>query len=186
MKPRKERKEKRDTRVELLRQLASWNTEDGPLNKYRLEKKLKTRRETLYNLIDEFKERELIRVVKRVPTQAGDMSEQYTITDRGLYSAAMLNPDLEREIASKLGGKFREMKENVTRHRVESFERWAKMARTIIVSGKAVPNSSMRMEIRADEKGHVRGAEVWIKPWGDRVARSRELEKLRLAAKKTA
>jgi len=173
MKPHKEREERRDARAELLRQLATWKTEDGPANKYQLEKKVKTRRETLYNLIDEFKRRQMIHIEKRVRTKTGSISEQYTITDRGLYSAAMLNPDLESKIAFKLGGKFREMKENVTRHRVESFERWAKMARTIIVSGKAPPNSSMRMEIRADEKGRVRGAEIWIKPWGDLLKSAR-------------
>lgn len=166
MKPRKEREEKRHARAELLRQLVTWKTEDGPANKYRLEKKVKTRRETLYNLIDEFKKRKLIHVDKRVPTKTANMSEQYTITDKGLYVAAMQNPDLESQIASKLGGKFRGMKENVTRSQVDQLETWTKMARTILLSGKALPKSRTGIEISANEHGRVR-TDMWIKPWGD-------------------
>lgn len=165
MKQRKVRKEKREARTEILRQLVLWDADRGPANKKRLERVTKTRRETLYDIIWDLKERKEIAVIGKETTNAGLISEQYALTERGLYSAAMLNPDLESKIASKLGDKFSSMQKNIVRNRLTELDAWAKMARTILESGKALPNSSIGMEIYANEHGRILYRQ-WLDPWG--------------------
>jgi hypothetical protein len=170
MPPRAQREEIYDARVAILRQLAQ---SEEALNKHQLEKRTKRggarargiRRETIYHLIDQFKERREIYVAQTETTRAGKRSEKYALTDRGLYSAAMLNPDLEGQIASRLERKFTVMQEEVVRSDVEALEQWYKIARTILTSGRAPPNSSIMIEIFANEHGRVACREVWD-PWG--------------------
>jgi hypothetical protein len=181
MRTSKERKKIRDAKVEILRRLVN---SEGPLNRYQLEyergpdgrrreRKPRIRRETIYNVIAQCKQRGEISIVDTKATRTGQKSDRYILTDRGLYSAAMLNPDLEDNVASRLGNMFRVMQENVKLNQMNSLEEWAKMARTILSSGKALPNSSIGVEIYANARGQVRYRQ-WFDPWGLRIKKEKD------------
>ena len=174
------RKDKRSAiaRVLAVLALSEVNHSDPmSLNKYQIEKETKIRRETVYDIIEGFKRDEIIQVVKKVITRTGQESERYLLTERGFYKAAILNPDLEKKIAARLGDKFRVIQENTQENamndRLDDLAEWVEMARN---------HSQVRQDstIRGNEHGDLRRCAwtCWIssivRSMGDRQEKERQ------------
>ena len=161
---RKERKEKRDARGQLLKQLAIIHP-DKSLTAAQLERRIKkVRHGTLGDLLKEYGRINVVRVVK-TERIAGKDSKHYTLTNKGRYYAAAWNPELEQKIFSQCGTYYTTMKEGRKQKLLSIVKEIFDGMTTLIESGKKFPNASIELKVYADENGTLYCAGS-SDPWG--------------------
>ena len=128
------------------------------LTKYELERRARVARQTVYDSIPKLKRRGEIEVVgKPTLSHAGLPVERYRLTDRGWFSAAVLNPDLTDTARRIIGPRFDEYEERGQRFREGELERWFQLIRPVWKTRRAPPGWGFRLEIEANAQGLVTG-----------------------------
>lgn len=137
--------------------LASFEGSTG-LTKYGLERRSGVARQTVYDSIPKLKLRGEIEVVDRGKSRTGLDIEWYRLTERGWFSAAILNPDhphLTERARKMIGRRFDEIEEAVRARREERLQRWVQLIGPPLKTRRAPPGWFFRLEIEANSKGLV-------------------------------
>jgi len=131
-----------------------------PLKKYDLEKECGLARETVREWVPKMVRYEWIEGTAVGKSNAGKNMIDYTLTDRGCFQAACLNPTLQSRIKRLLGskyGKFEEVRETTPRRRAKAyFERWLPTITKIVETGTAQPGFYYCLELTTDKNGTIR------------------------------
>ena len=142
-----------------------------PLKKYDLEKGCGLARETIRDWIPRMEGYGWIQGRPAGKSNAGKRMVEYTLTDRGRFQAACLNPTLRPRVKLMLGGTYREIEESkgrARRERMSNFlERWLPTIRQLIQNGTAQPGFYYCLELTTDKNGKIdlsKKSKVGIRP----------------------
>jgi len=116
-------------------------------------------RETIRNWIPRMERYEWILSQPAGKSNAGKQMVNYTLTKKGCFQAACLNPALRQCVRRILGDSYREIEEaraSATKKRARDyFERWLPTIRQVLESGTAQPGFYYCLELTTDKAGKV-------------------------------
>ena len=121
-------------------------------------------KQIVYDVIDFLKPRRWIYPAETKKARAkGCKSEKYLLTERGLYYAAKLIPELKDKIRVHLGPRYVELEKEERNQEEKAFDLLVWHFRRILFSGVALPNTYNALIIRTDANSQP----IW--GWRDRT-----------------
>jgi len=135
---------------------------ERPLNRNELKcKYTKLPKQTIYDWIRRMEH--LGWIVEKTGTRSSRPTKRYELTELGLFQAAKYASDhgsedhrLYERLRKRLGSKYEEYEQKATLGHRQHVKQLTDMIGQVLLSGKAYPGWSLRLEMNANQEGAVR------------------------------